>query len=123
MEGTDTVSLTGSTDCTSDYVLIPSGAYDDAAGTAVEADRFCGLGFQTQVTCKEFFEIYLSTPLDVCEDRDVKGMYKKARAGEIKSFTGIDDVYEIPKNPEIIINTGGKDINDCIKEILSKVSL
>ena len=55
--------------------------------------------------CKEFFEIYLNTPLNVCEDRDVKGMYKKARAGEIKSFTGIDDVYEIPKNPEITINT------------------
>ena len=53
----------------------------------------------------KFLEIFVDTPLDVAEDRDVKGLYKKARAGEIKNFTGIDSPYEAPENPEITINT------------------
>ncbi len=53
----------------------------------------------------EFIEVYVSTPLDVCEKRDVKGLYAKARRGEIKNFTGIDSAYEAPKNPEIDVNT------------------
>lgn len=73
--------------------------------------------------CKEFCEIYLSTSLEVCEDRDVKGMYKKAREGVIKSFTGVDDVYEIPDNPDVVINTEGREISDCINEIVNKASL
>lgn len=52
-----------------------------------------------------FNEIHVSTSLEVCEKRDVKGLYKKARAGEIKNFTGISDPYEAPKNPELIIDT------------------
>ncbi len=52
-----------------------------------------------------FFEIFCDTPLDVCEERDPKGLYKKARAGEIKGFTGIDDPYEAPSNPEMVIDT------------------
>ncbi|MCP4592670.1 MAG: adenylyl-sulfate kinase [bacterium] len=53
----------------------------------------------------EFVEVLMDTPLDVCEERDPKGLYKKARAGEIKGFTGIDDPYEAPENPELAINT------------------
>ncbi|MEP6444566.1 MAG: adenylyl-sulfate kinase, partial [Hyphomicrobiales bacterium] len=53
----------------------------------------------------KFLEIFVDTPLSVAEDRDVKGLYKKARAGEIKNFTGIDSPYEAPDNPEITINT------------------
>ncbi|MGI9401225.1 MAG: adenylyl-sulfate kinase, partial [Rhizobiaceae bacterium] len=53
----------------------------------------------------EYVEIHVDTPLDVAETRDVKGLYAKARAGEIKNFTGIDSPYEPPKNPEIAINT------------------
>ena len=53
----------------------------------------------------EFIEVYLSTPLSVCEQRDPKGHYAKARSGEIKYFTGISSTYEIPENPEIVINT------------------
>jgi len=53
----------------------------------------------------KFLEIFVDTPLNVAEDRDVKGLYKKARAGEIKNFTGIDSPYEAPENPEITINT------------------
>ena len=52
-----------------------------------------------------FFEVFCDTPLAVCEDRDPKGLYKKARAGEIKGFTGIDDPYEAPNNPEMVIDT------------------
>jgi sulfate adenylyltransferase len=52
-----------------------------------------------------FIEVYVDTPLDVCEKRDVKGMYAKARRGEIKGFTGIDDAYEPPQFPEIILDT------------------
>ncbi|MCH8147958.1 MAG: adenylyl-sulfate kinase [Planctomycetes bacterium] len=52
-----------------------------------------------------FFEVFCDTPLDVCEKRDPKGLYKKARAGEIKGFTGIDDPYEAPDKPEMVIDT------------------
>ncbi len=52
-----------------------------------------------------FIEVFMDTPIDVCEQRDPKGLYKKARAGEIRQFTGIDDPYEPPAKPELIINT------------------
>ena len=53
-----------------------------------------------------FFEVYVSTPIDVCEQRDPKGLYKKARAGELKQFTGVDDPYEAPLKPELTIDAG-----------------
>lgn len=52
-----------------------------------------------------FIEVYVNTPLEVCESRDRKGMYARARAGQITNFTGIDDPYEVPTNPEIILDT------------------
>ncbi len=52
-----------------------------------------------------FFEVFCDTPLAICEERDPKGLYKKARAGEIKGFTGIDDPYEAPDNPKLVIDT------------------
>jgi adenylylsulfate kinase len=55
-----------------------------------------------------FVEIHVATPFEVCEERDVKGLYAKARAGEIPQFTGLDDPYEPPENPEIRVDTGGK---------------
>ncbi len=70
---------------------------------------------------KNFNEIYVSTSLEVCEDRDVKGLYKKARTGEIPNFTGVSDPYEVPKNPEIDIDTGLYNIDDCVKMISSKI--
>lgn len=66
----------------------------------------------------EFLEVYVYAPLEVCEDRDPKGLYKKARAGEIKNFTGIDDPYEAPKNPELLINTGENDLETCANEVM-----
>ena len=66
----------------------------------------------------EFVEIHVDTPLDVAESRDVKGLYKKARAGEIKNFTGIDSPYEPPINPELRINTVGQSPEDAAEAIL-----
>lgn len=67
----------------------------------------------------DFVEIYCDCSLEVCEERDVKGLYRKARAGEIKHFTGISSPYEIPENPELSINTGGKTIEECAAEVLA----
>uniref|UniRef100_A0AAR2IKA9 Uncharacterized protein n=1 Tax=Pygocentrus nattereri TaxID=42514 RepID=A0AAR2IKA9_PYGNA len=61
-----------------------------------------------------FFEVFLNAPLEVCEKRDVKGLYRKARAGEIKGFTGIDSKYESPEAPELELRTGDLTVNECI---------
>jgi 3'-phosphoadenosine 5'-phosphosulfate synthase len=61
-----------------------------------------------------FYECFINSSLEVCEGRDVKGLYKKARAGEIKNFTGISDPYEPPENPDMEIKTGEYSIEQCI---------
>lgn len=66
----------------------------------------------------DFIEIYCKASLDVCEQRDVKGLYKKARAGEIKAFTGITSPYEAPENPEIVIETGADPLEKCADQVL-----
>jgi adenylylsulfate kinase len=66
----------------------------------------------------EFIEVYVETPLSICEARDPKGLYKKARQGIIKNFTGISDPYEVPEAPELTITTDKKQLDDCVKEIL-----
>jgi adenylylsulfate kinase len=68
---------------------------------------------------KNFIEIHVATPLEVCEERDVKGLYKRARAGEIKQFTGIDDPYEVPIKPELVIETHQESIKDSAKRVVS----
>ncbi|MBE9123150.1 adenylyl-sulfate kinase [Tychonema sp. LEGE 07199] len=68
-----------------------------------------------------FVEVYVTAPLEVCENRDVKGLYAKARAGEIKGFTGIDDPYEEPLNPEIICYTEQESVEESVKKVLSKL--
>jgi adenylylsulfate kinase len=70
---------------------------------------------------KDFLEVYVDTPLSVCEDRDVKGLYKKARAGEIKGFTGIDSPFEAPINPSIHLVTVGKSVEDNTMELFNLV--
>jgi adenylylsulfate kinase len=67
----------------------------------------------------EFVEIYVKCPLEICEQRDVKGLYEKARRGMVKQFTGIDDPYEEPENPEIIVETDKADLEQCVEEILN----
>jgi len=71
----------------------------------------------------QFKEIYISTSLQECEQRDVKGLYKKARQGEVKDFTGIDSPYESPEHPDIIIDTQDKSVSDCVQRILEKAHL
>jgi adenylylsulfate kinase len=68
-----------------------------------------------------FVEVYVTAPLAVCEGRDVKGLYAKARAGEIKGFTGIDDPYEEPLNAEIICYTEQESVEESVKKVLSKL--
>ena len=67
-----------------------------------------------------FIEVYVNTPLEVCEARDVKGLYKKARAGEIKNFTGIDAPYEAPLNPQIEIKTVAQSIEEACQLIINQ---
>jgi adenylylsulfate kinase len=66
----------------------------------------------------DFIEVYVNSPFKVCEKRDVKGLYTKARKGEIKNFTGIDSPYEIPENPDIEILTYQKTVDESVKQIL-----
>lgn len=68
-----------------------------------------------------FYECFINSPLDVCESRDVKGLYKKARAGEIKNFTGISDPYEEPASPELDIHTDQLSIGQSVQLILKKM--
>lgn len=67
----------------------------------------------------DFFEVYINAPFDVCEQRDVKGLYKKARNGELKNFTGLDAPFEAPKNPSVEVRTDLKSLEACKDELLS----
>ncbi len=72
---------------------------------------------RSMFTKEEFIEVYMDTPISVCEQRDVKGLYKKARAGEIKDFTGINSPYEIPLNPEITI-AGHSSVDSAANQVI-----
>lgn len=67
----------------------------------------------------EFIEVFMSTPLDACEERDPKGLYKKARLGQIKHFTGIDSPYEEPRSPEVILDTSSRSVEECVDDLLT----
>ncbi|MBU1215150.1 MAG: adenylyl-sulfate kinase [Gammaproteobacteria bacterium] len=66
----------------------------------------------------DFMEIFCDSPIEVCETRDVKGLYKKARAGQIPEFTGITSPYEKPENPELTVNTGATALDQCVGQVL-----
>lgn len=68
-----------------------------------------------------FIEVFVDTPIEVCESRDPKGLYKKARAGQIKGFTGIDDPYEAPLRPELTLRTEGRSIESCVEEVTGEL--
>jgi adenylylsulfate kinase len=74
---------------------------------------------RTLATNGDFVEVFIDAPLEVCEARDPKGMYKKARAGEIKGFTGIDDPYEPPENPELVLQSGVKTADALADEVVA----
>lgn len=71
------------------------------------------------MTSGDFIEIFVDAPLEVCEARDPKGLYKKARAGELKGFTGIDDPYEPPTSAELVLHAGQKDADTLADEVLA----
>jgi adenylylsulfate kinase len=69
----------------------------------------------------EFVEVYVRCPVEVCIDRDIKGMYKKALAGEVTGFTGVDDPYEEPEDPELILDTDKETIEESVEKVLEKL--
>ena len=72
---------------------------------------------------KDFIEVYVSTPLEECERRDVKGLYKKAREGKIPNFTGISSPYEVPKNADLVIDTSKQSLEESVELILRAMEL
>lgn len=67
---------------------------------------------------RDFIEVYCKCALEVCEQRDVKGLYKRARAGEIKDFTGISSPYEEPTAPELVVDTGASSLGECVEQVI-----
>lgn len=73
------------------------------------------------VGADNYLEVYVNTPIEVCEQRDVKGLYKKARAGEVKNFTGIDSPYEEPRHPDVTILTHTMSVEESVSELMKVV--
>ena len=73
------------------------------------------------VAHSDFIEVYCAAPLEICETRDVKGIYKKARAGEIADFTGISAPYEVPTKPEIVVDTGTLELDICVQQLIDAI--
>ena len=69
----------------------------------------------------DFIEIFCDSPIEICESRDVKGLYKKARAGQIKDFTGISSPYESPDNPELTVYTGTAELDACVQQVINEM--
>lgn len=76
---------------------------------------------EARAMIKDFVEIYADASLEVCEARDTKGLYAKARAGEIKGFTGIDDPYEAPETPEVVCDTDAEDVAESAQKVIDKL--
>jgi adenylylsulfate kinase len=70
------------------------------------------------VDAGDFIEVFCNTDLEKCEERDTKGLYKKARAGQIPEFTGVSSPYEAPDKPELIVDTGNRSISDCVEQVV-----
>lgn len=77
---------------------------------------------KTREEIGEFIEVYTRTPVEVCIERDVKGMYKKALQGEISNFTGVDDPYEEPEDPELILDTSKESIEESVENVLKRLT-
>lgn len=76
---------------------------------------------QEIIGSENLIEVYCNCSLEICEKRDVKGLYKKARAGEIKNYTGISSPYEAPVNPDIELDTGTRPLRECVNEIINEL--
>lgn len=73
---------------------------------------------KAKTLCNNYVEIFVDCPIEVCEERDVKGLYAKVRAGEIKGFTGIDDPYEVPEDPDVRLCTDQMSVDECVDLII-----
>ncbi|HEY9080880.1 adenylyl-sulfate kinase [Magnetovibrio sp.] len=103
----------------------------EVAGLFAEAGVICIAAFISpyheerqlarQIAGEHFIEVFLSAPIDVCEQRDPKGLYKKARAGEIKDFTGVDAPYEQPTHAELVLDTAVRSVEDCTEEVAALI--
>ena len=82
---------------------------------------YCETRLEVKQKIGDFVEVYVNAPLIVCEERDVKGLYKRARAGEISNFTGIDDPYEAPINPAVECRTDLETVEESVVKVLDKL--
>ncbi len=73
------------------------------------------------INCDRFFEVYVKCPLEVCEERDVKGLYKMARQGKIKNYTGISAPYEEPSDPDLVLETANYSLDQCVDQVIDFV--
>ena len=96
---------------------------NDVVAIAAAISPYKAIRNENRKMIGRFVEIYCECPLDVLEDRDVKGLYKKARAGEIKGFTGIDDPYEAPEKPEVVIDSSKESVEESAAKILRTLEL
>lgn len=76
---------------------------------------------RSMVACDDFIEVYCDSPIEICETRDTKGLYKKARMGDIAEFTGISSPYQAPENPDIIVATGAASISSCVQDVVREI--
>ncbi|MDQ3916225.1 MAG: adenylyl-sulfate kinase [Actinomycetota bacterium] len=76
---------------------------------------------EARAMIKDFVEVFADAPIEVCEARDVKGLYAKARAGEIKGFTGVDDPYEAPQSPEVVCDTANETVEQSAQKVIDKL--
>ncbi|MEI9920389.1 MAG: adenylyl-sulfate kinase [Bacteroidota bacterium] len=83
-----------------------------------EADR----KMAREIIGEKFFEVFVDCPLEICEQRDVKGLYKKVRAGEISNFTGIDSPYERPTSPDLVVPTSKLNTDESLKVLLKEIT-
>ncbi len=77
---------------------------------------------KTVIGDNDFVEVFIDCPLEICEERDIKGLYKKARKGEIAHFTGINSPYEVPENADISVQTNSFDLNTCVDQLMQELS-
>jgi len=96
---------------------------NEAVAIAAAISPYKAIRDENRALIKRFIEIYCECPLDTLVERDTKGLYKKALAGEIKGFTGIDDPYEAPENPEITIHSGKESQDESLQKILRTLEL
>ncbi|MFH1143985.1 MAG: adenylyl-sulfate kinase [Candidatus Eisenbacteria bacterium] len=96
---------------------------NDVVAIAAAISPYQAIRDENRALIKRFVEVYCECPLEVLAERDVKGLYKKAMAGEIKGFTGVDDPYEAPNNPEITIHSGRESAEESVQRILRTLEL